>query len=115
MTTQEVAEQLLALVNEGKNLQAEEELYAQDVVSHEPDARGTVSGLENVMAKTRQAFESFEEFYGATNTLVGVNGDTFLMSFEMDLKPKGGERMTMKEFGLYRVADGKVVEEHFYF
>jgi hypothetical protein len=114
MTTQEVADRLLALVNEGKNLQAEEELYAQDVMSFEQDGR-TEKGLENIMAKTKKAMEGFEEFYGATNTLLAVNQDTFLMLFEMDIKPKGGERMMAKEYGWYKVQDGKVTEEYFYF
>lgn len=114
MTTQEVADRLLVLVNEGKNLQAEEELYAQDVISYEQDGR-TERSLEEIMAKTKAAMESFEEFYGAKNTLLAVNQDTFLMHFEMDVKPKGGERATMQEYGWYKVKDGKVTEEYFYF
>lgn len=114
MTTQEVANRLLDLVNEGKNLQAEEELYAQDVVSFEQDG-STERGLAKIMAKTKKAFASFDEFYGGTNTLIGVNQDSFIVSFEMDVKPKGGERTLMREYGWYKVEDGKISEEYFYF
>lgn len=114
MTTEEVANRLLDLVNEGKNLQAEEELYAQDVISYEQDGR-TERGLDKIMAKTKSAIESFEEFFGGTNKLVGVNQDSFIMSFEMDVKPKGGERTLMREYGWYKVEDGKISEEYFYF
>jgi ketosteroid isomerase-like protein len=35
--------------------------------------------------------------------------------FTMDVTPKGGQRMSMDEVGLYTVKDGKVVEERFFF
>ncbi|RYD90008.1 MAG: nuclear transport factor 2 family protein, partial [Sphingobacteriales bacterium] len=37
MNTQEVADRLVALCKEGKNIQAVKELYADDVVSLEPE------------------------------------------------------------------------------
>jgi len=114
MTTQEIADRLVELVNQGKNVDAEQELYAQDVISHEPDGR-TEQGLDKIIEKTKNAFAAVEEMYGGGAKKVFVNQDTFLVIFEMDVKYKGGERMQMTEYGFYRVADGKVVEEYFYF
>lgn len=113
MTIEEIAARLQVLVNEGKNLQAEEELYAANVVSHEMDGR-TARGLEAVIAKTKEAFTMFEEVHKSELSKYIINQDTILAIFEMDFKPKGGERMAVTEYGIYKVEDGKIVEEYFY-
>ena len=113
MTTEELVKKLVEYVNSGKNVQAEEELYAKDVVSVEQNGY-FVKGLEAVIAKTKAAGEMFEEFYGGGVEQAFVGSDTFLLIFNMDVKPKGGERMTMKEYGFYKLQDGKVSEEYFY-
>jgi hypothetical protein len=113
MTTEELVRKLVQYVNEGKNVQAEEELYAADVLSVEQNGY-SVRGLEGVIAKTKAAGDMFEAIFsgGVEASFVGV--DNFLLIFSMDVKPKGGERMTMKEYGFYKVKDGKVVEEYFF-
>ena len=114
MTTQETVDRLLELIAQGKNVEAEQELYAQDVVSFEQDGR-SATGLDAVIAKTKAAQEYFEEFYGGGVKTAYVGAKDFLLHFEMDVKPKGGERMTMVEFGFYKLNDeGKVSEEYFY-
>jgi hypothetical protein len=113
MTTQEVAKRLIDLVAEGKNVQAEEELYADNVISVEQDGR-TVTGLEGVKEKTRSALANIEESYGGGVTTAYTGADSFLLEFSMDVKPKGGQRMQMKEWGFYQVKNGKVVYEIFF-
>ena len=113
MTIEEVAARLQTLVNEGKNLQAEEELYADGVVSHEMDGR-TARGLEAVMAKTKESFSYFEEVHKSELAKYYANQDTILAIFELDFKPKGGERTQVTEYGFYKVEGGKVTEEYFY-
>ncbi len=113
MTTQELVDRLLELVKEGKNLQAEEELYAQDVVSYEQNGH-SAQGLENIMAKTKSAMDGIESMHGGGVTAAYVGTDTFLLRFDMEVTPKGGERMTMSEYGFYKVKDGKVSEEYFF-
>jgi ketosteroid isomerase-like protein len=45
-----------------------------------------------------------------------VNGDEFTVRFVMDLTNKeSGQRMTMDEIALYRVKDGKIAEERFFY
>jgi ketosteroid isomerase-like protein len=112
MTTQEIAQKIIDYVKEGKNLQAEEELYADDVISVEQNGY-TAKGKEAVMAKTKAAMEGNEETYGGGVTEAYIGADNFLFKFEIDMKPKGGERMTFKEWGFYKVKDGKVSEEYF--
>ena len=113
MTTQEIVDRLIALVKEGKNVQAEEELYAQDVVSFEQNGYST-SGLEATIGKTKAAFAGMEEMYGGGITQAYVGANTFMLVYEMDMKPKGGERMQSKEYGFYKVKDGKISEEYYF-
>lgn len=113
MTTQEVAQKIIQYIHEGKNLQAEEELYSQDVVSYEQDGR-IEKGLEQVMNKTKEAMANIEEFFGVKVTQAFAGKESFLLEITMDMKPKGGERMQVSEFGFYKVENGKVTEEHFF-
>jgi hypothetical protein len=113
MTTEELVKRLVQLVNEGKNLQAEEELYSHGVVSIEQDGT-TAVGLEAVMAKTKAAGDMFEAFHGGGVKTAFVGKDSFLLEFSMDVTPKGGTRMQMEESGFYEVQNGKVVKETFF-
>ncbi len=113
MTTEEIVQQLVKYINAGQNVQAEEELYADNVLSVEQNGY-SVQGKEAVIAKTKGAFESFEAFHGGGVTTAFVGKDNFILEFKLDVTPKGGERMMMHEFGFYKLQDGKVVEEYFY-
>ena len=44
-----------------------------------------------------------------------VNGNQFVVRFTMDVTPKGGQRMQKDEMGVYTLADGKIVEERFFY
>lgn len=115
MTTEEIAVRLVNLYNEGKALQAEEELYHPEVVSYEQDpTMDPVRGLSAVMAKTKAAFESMETVHKSAADVLFINHDSFLVIFEMDAVFKNGFHMQGKEYGWYRVQDGKVAEEYFY-
>lgn len=113
MTTQELVTKLIAYVAAGQNVQAEEELYADDVVSYEQDGH-TATGKAAVIAKTMQAFAAIEQYHGGGVEQAFVAPDSFLLIFTMDMTPKGGVRTQVKEYGYYRVSDGKVVEERFF-
>jgi hypothetical protein len=45
-----------------------------------------------------------------------VNGDDFTVRFKMDITVKEtGQRITMDEVALYRLKDGKIAEERFFY
>lgn len=113
MTTHELVGKLIDFINAGKNVQAEEELYADTVVSYEQDGT-TAVGKAAVIAKTQAAFANIETFFGGGVQQAFVGTDSFLLVLSMDMQPKGGERMQITEYGYYRVADGKIVEERFF-
>ena len=114
MTTQEIADRLVELCKEGKNVQAEEELYAQNAQSFELDPKNNKQGLENIIAGTKAAFAGVKEVRKSETTLVGVNNDSFLVRFEMDIAYENGNEMKMDEYGFYKVENGKVSEEYFF-
>ncbi len=49
----------------------------------------SVQGLQNVIAKTKSAIDSFEEMYGGGVETAFVGSDSFLLIFMMDVKPTG--------------------------
>lgn len=113
MNTQELVKKLVEYINAGKNVEAEEELYADNVFSAEQD--GTVAeGKAAVIAKTKAFADSVEQFFGGGVETAYAGKDSFLLKIKMDFKPKNGERVTMEEYGFYKVKDGKVSEEYFF-
>ncbi len=113
MNTQELVAKLINYIKAGQNVQAEEELYADNVVSFEQDGT-SASGKADVIAKTKAAFANIEAFHGGGVSQAFVGKDSFLLVFDMDMTPKGGTRMQMKEYGFYKVSGEKIVEEHFF-
>ena len=63
MTTAETAKKLIAYINAGKNVQAEQELYADDVISIEQDG-AVATGKPAIIAKTTAAIANIAEFHG---------------------------------------------------
>ena|SRR5580658_6804860 len=119
MTTQEVADQLVKFCTEGKFQEAVAALYAPDVVSMEagapPGGSRESKGLAAVIAKN--------EWWGANHevhsTIVKgplVAGSFFAVTYKLDVtfKPQS-RRFTLEEVAIYKVVDGKVVYEEFFY
>jgi hypothetical protein len=114
MTTQEIATRLVELYNEGNALQAEEELYAGTIISHEQDASRNATGKAAVMEKTKQAHSFAKTVNKAEGKVLGVNNNSFLVRFEMDMILKDDTHMIGGEYAFYLVEDGKVTQEYFF-
>ncbi len=114
MTTKEIAERLVSLCREGKNHEAINELYADDIVSLEAqEPMKETKGIEGVQGKNTWWIEN-HEVHGGSVEGPFVNGDQFVVRFKFDITPKmTGERTQMDEVGLYQVKDGKIVQETF--
>ena len=118
MTTKEVADRLVEICRAGKIEDAQNELFAQDAVSIEPnDTMGPkeTKGLDAIKKKGEMFNSMLEEFHGSTISDPVVAGNYFSLSWDMDAKMKDQERMMMSEICLYRVKDGKIVSEEFFF
>ena len=116
MTTQQVADRLVALCREGKFEEAVQELYAPSIVSLEPkgaNAPERVEGFDNVIQRSVQFESMVEEHHGVKVSDAVVAADHFAVALEVDRTFKGMGRMTMAEVAVYTVSDGKIVWEQF--
>jgi ketosteroid isomerase-like protein len=118
-STAAVAQELVALCREGRNLDAVHKLYSPRIVSIEssgsPEMPAEMTGIDAVRQK--------HEWWDANNEVhsIQVNGpflgeDQFAVQFTFDstFKPTG-QRRSMTEMALYTVRDGKIVREQFFY
>lgn len=120
MSASEVGRRLVALVREGKHLDAVNELYAADVVSVEatamPDGERVTEGIEGVRGKNQWWIENHEVHDASARGPFPHGEDRFCVFYTFDITNKpSGQRMQMEEVGLYTVEDGKVVREEFFY
>lgn len=114
MTTQQVANRLVELCRQGNIMQAQQELYGQDMVSIEPGQPNAV-GLPAVTEKGKQFAAMIEAHHGGHVSEPLVAGPYFSIAWAMDVTMKGRGRVNMEEVCVYKVKDGKIVEEQFFF
>jgi ketosteroid isomerase-like protein len=119
MTTQEVADKLVQLCSERKYQEAMETLYSPDIVSMEagapPGGSRESKGLAAAIAKG-EYWAANHEIHSATVEGPLVTGSHFTVVFRSDatFKPQA-KRFKMEEIAVYKVADGKVVYEEFFY
>ena len=115
MTTQELANDFVAMLKDRRDHEAGEKYNADDIVSYE--------AMDGPMAEMRgkDALRQKGEWWVANHEVHDgkvegpyVNGDQFAVRFTYDVTVKEtGKRMQMDEVGLYTVKDGKIVSERF--
>src|SRR5687768_9629597 len=109
-STLDVGKKLVSLCREGKNLEAVNTLYADNVVSI--DAHGDehmparMQGIDAVRGKNRWFFDN-HDIHSTTADGPYPHGDRFIVRFTMDITaktgPMAGRRMKAEEAGLYTV------------
>lgn len=120
MNTEQVARRLVELCRQGEYDQAQTELYADDAVSIEPEglppeALGNAHGLEAIREKGRKFNERIEAMHGSNCSDPVIAGDWFSVSMRLDVTMKGMGRIDMSEICVYKVRDGKIVHEQFFY
>lgn len=119
MTTQEVADTLVKHCSVGEFLEATVALYSPDIVSMEagapPGGSREAKGLAAVKAKA-EWWTANHEVHSCIVEGPLVAGAHFAVVFKMDVtfKPQS-KRFTMEEVAVYKVADGKIVYEEFFY
>lgn len=115
MTNQEIANRLFELCSQGKYETAQNELYSADAESFEPEhsPMSHVKGLDAIKAKGDHFQSSVEAMHGGHVGTPIVSGRYIAMTIAIDATFKGRGRMNMEEIAVYKVADGKIVEERF--
>jgi hypothetical protein len=119
MTTKEIAEGLVKLCSQGKFEEAAKTFYSPDIVSVEAGAPPGQSresrGLQAVLAKG-EWWVANHEIHSSKVEGPLVAGSHFAVTFKLDVtfKPEK-KRIQMEEIGVYKVADGKIVYEEFFY
>ena len=118
-STAQVAQELVALCREGRNLDAVHKLYSPRIVSIEPvgdeNMPAEMSGLDAIRQKHQWWDENNEVHSAKVNgPFIGENQFAVEYDFETTFKPTG-QRSRMIEMALYTVKDGKIVREEFFY
>jgi hypothetical protein len=119
MTTQEVANALVKLCSERKLAQAVDTLYSPDIVSMEagapPGQSRETKGLAAVRAKSDFWIANHEiHSFTVEGPLVSTSHFAVVFKMEVTFKPQS-RRFQIEEVGVYKVADGKIVYEEFFY
>jgi hypothetical protein len=118
MTTQEVANKLVAYMRQGQMLEAQVDLYGDDIVCIEPEggmAPHYTKGKVAVLEKGKQFAQMIEERHGGSCSDAIVAGEFFSLTMMLDVTMKGMGRITFDEVCVYQVKNGKIVFEQFFF
>jgi hypothetical protein len=117
MTVQEVANRLVLLCREGKNVDAINELYDDDIVSHEPEGSPmkVKNGKDAVLDATNQWFESVRELHSSYISNPIIAGDFFACTMKVDATYKEHGRNVMDELCVFEVRDGKIISDRFFY
>jgi hypothetical protein len=117
MSIHEVANRLVELCRKGQILEAQEELYGNEITSHEPahsPAPHTI-GKEAVLAKGKYFASSIEERHGGSFGDPIIGGDYFSISCSLDATFKGRGRSQINEICVFQVKEGKIIFEQFFY
>ncbi|HZS55814.1 MAG TPA: nuclear transport factor 2 family protein [Bryobacteraceae bacterium] len=119
MTTQEVADTLVKLCSQGKFEEATRTLYSNDIVSVEagapPGQSRESKGIDAVKAKGEWWVTNHEVHSSIVEGPL-VAASHFAVTFKLDVtfKPEK-KRFTMEEIAVYKVQDGKIIYEQFFY
>jgi hypothetical protein len=118
METKDIAQKLIAYCRKGEFEKAQEELYADDVVSIEPEAMGgfdkETKGKKEVHDKISKWLSTVEELHSNEVSAPLISGNAFAVVMDMDITMKGKGRTKMSELCAYTVKDGKITAEQFF-
>jgi len=113
MTTQQIADRLVALCREDKNLDCINELYAENATNSESNTIKT--GREAILQKNINWFNSVETLHSTIISEPIVTGNFFALTMDLDATYKQHGRFVMREIGVYEVKDGKIISDQFFY
>ena len=119
MSVAEIANDLVAMCRQGKNLDAIAKYYSEDIVSVEsgsaPGMPAEMKGIDAITQKNKWWLDNHEII--SANAIGPFLGDNqFAVEWKYEVKQKAtGNNMQMDEMALYTVEGGKIVHEHFFY
>lgn len=118
-STAAVAQELVNLCRQGRNLDAVNKLYSPKIISIEssggPDMPAEMTGIDAIRGK-HQWWEDNNEVHSmeVNGPFTGEGQFAVQYTFDATFKPTG-DRKSMTEMALYTVKDGKIVREQFFY
>lgn len=118
MTTPEVATRFNELAQQGKWFEIQDELFADDVRSIDPENSpyfGYAEGKATVRKKGMDWVAKVKEGHGAAVTQPVIAGNHFAVGYNFDITTEDFGRIQINEIMLYEVKDGQIVVEQFFY
>ena len=119
MTTKQVAEKYYELIQQHQYEQIQNQLYAHNAVSIEPENDSNlplvVEGIKAIRQKEGLFFAQVDEMFGSYMSETVVSTFFFSMMTGMDVKMKGKQRKKKEQICVFEVRDGKIVKEQFFY
>ena len=118
--TWEVANRYVELCRQGRNIEAIDELYDDDIVSCEmynwPGGPTQVDGIKQVVEKNEKWMDSVAEMHSGLVSDPIVAGNHFTVKMEYDVTFKEQGRRKMEEIAVFELnKQGKIVKEQFFY
>jgi ketosteroid isomerase-like protein len=114
MQIQQIAGEVVKLIREGKNKQAKDIFYAEDIVSIEGNG-DKLEGIGAIYQKSIDWAAQVSEVHSASVSEPLIAAGHFALNIKMDISYKNGYRAVMDEIAVYEVNDGKIVFEQYFF
>lgn len=116
MTPQEVAARFNELAKEGKWFEIQNELFADNVRSIDPEGSPYFRYAEGKEAVRKKGLDFVSQVTAVHSDIITepiVAGNYFALGREIDLATTGHSRFQIKEIMLYEVRDGRIILEQF--
>ncbi|MBJ7427661.1 MAG: nuclear transport factor 2 family protein [Bacteroidia bacterium] len=117
MNTQQIANRLKELLQQGQFETAQKELLADNALSIEPAISGlpAIKGIDAILEKGANFRNSVEQFHTISVSDPVVSYNHIAIALKVELTFKGMEKTTMDEIIVYQVKDGKIIHEQFFY
>lgn len=117
MTNQEVANRLVKLLREGNFNAVYDELFHSDALHIEPQSEhfARVEGVCAIKAKDAVMQENIASVYGLEVGDAIVAKDYIAIPYKMTVSLKDGNKWQLDEIIVYKVENGKIVSEQFFY
>ncbi|MEO7999631.1 MAG: nuclear transport factor 2 family protein [Gemmatimonadaceae bacterium] len=118
--TAAIANELVSLCREGRNMDAIEKFYSPNIISVEsggpPGMSREMTGIAAIKGKNVWWYENNEVHSAETNGPFVSDGNRFAVEYIYDttFKPTG-DRSIMREMALYTVEGDRIIHEHFFY
>jgi hypothetical protein len=112
-----IANRLVTLLKQKKFLEAQEELFAADAVSQEPEKlkERSVSGLDAIMQKEKYFLKNIKEWNRFEITKPIISKNHFSVGMITEVEMITGDQISINEIIVYEVGNGKIIKEQFFF